>query len=88
MPLRVLEAVPNFSEGRDADVVRAIARAIRAAGADLLDHSADRDHHRSVFTLVGAPATVERAVLEAARVAGYIRASARWTCCPSCRWWG
>lgn len=69
MAARVLEAVPNVSEGRDPSVMRAIADAIREAGAELLDHSADPDHHRSVFTLVGSPEPVERAALAAARVA-------------------
>lgn len=69
MSARVLEAVPNVSEGRDPAVIRAVADAIGEAGAELLDHSADPDHHRSVFTLVGSPETVERAALATARVA-------------------
>jgi len=48
----VLEAVPNFSEGRDAEVVEAL-RAALSAPARLLDVHVDPDHHRSVFTLVG-----------------------------------
>ncbi|HET6944764.1 MAG TPA: glutamate formimidoyltransferase [Gaiellaceae bacterium] len=51
MPLP-LEAVPNFSEGRDAEVVKAIGRTI-AERAELLDVHVDVDHNRSVFTLVG-----------------------------------
>src|SRR5919202_962343 len=47
-----LEAVPNFSEGRDAAVIEAIGAAL-SAHADLLDVHADADHNRSVFTLVG-----------------------------------
>jgi len=46
--------VPNFSEGRDADVVEAL-RAALSAPARLLDVHVDADHHRSVFTLVGEP---------------------------------
>lgn len=65
----VLEAVPNFSEGRDRAVIDAILDAIRAAGAEVLDWSADPDHHRSVVTFIGEPAVVERAALAAARVA-------------------
>ncbi|HEX7119952.1 MAG TPA: glutamate formimidoyltransferase [Longimicrobiales bacterium] len=65
----ILEAVPNFSEGRDRAVVEAILDAIRAAGAEIVDWSADPDHHRSVVTLIGEPATVERATVAAARVA-------------------
>ncbi|MCI0432161.1 MAG: glutamate formimidoyltransferase [Gemmatimonadetes bacterium] len=69
MTVRLLESVPNFSEGRDAAVVRDIVDAMRGAGADVLDWTADPDHHRSVVTVVGAPAAVENAAVAAARVA-------------------
>jgi len=48
----VLEAVPNFSEGRDAAVIEALREAL-SSPARLLDVHVDADHHRSVFTLVG-----------------------------------
>jgi glutamate formiminotransferase len=48
----MLEAVPNFSEGRDDEVVDALRGAL-SAPARLLDVHVDADHHRSVFTLVG-----------------------------------
>ena len=48
----MLEAVPNFSEGRDAAVLDAL-RDCLSAPARLLDVHVDPDHHRSVFTLVG-----------------------------------
>jgi len=69
MTARLLEAVPNFSEGRDLSVVGAIVEAMRAAGADVLDWSADPDHHRAVVTVVGSPAVVEEAAVAGARVA-------------------
>ena len=47
-----LESVPNFSEGRDAAVIKAIGRAL-AENAELLDVHTDADHNRTVFTLVG-----------------------------------
>ena len=47
-----LESVPNFSEGRDREVIDAIGTAL-ARQARLLDVHADADHNRSVFTLVG-----------------------------------
>ena len=50
----MLEAVPNFSEGRDEAVVQAL-RAAMSAPARLLDVHVDADHHRSVYTLVGEP---------------------------------
>jgi len=48
-----LEAVPNFSAGRDRATVDAIAAAL-SEPARLLDVHADDDHNRSVFTLVGS----------------------------------
>jgi glutamate formiminotransferase len=50
-----LIAVPNVSEGRDRAALDAIGGAFGAAGARVLDVHADVDHHRSVFTLAGAP---------------------------------
>jgi len=61
MPLP-LEAVPNFSEGRDAAVVRAIGRAL-AERAELLDVHTDPDHNRSVFTLVAGDREIVDALL-------------------------
>ena len=69
MTARVLEAVPNFSEGRDLTVVRAIVDAMSSSGAELLDWSADPDHNRSVVTVIGTPAQVEEAAFAGARVA-------------------
>ncbi len=59
-----LEAVPNFSEGRDAAVVKAIGRAL-AERAELLDVHVDTDHNRSVFTLVGSEHEIVAALLAA-----------------------
>ena len=57
-----LEAVPNFSEGRDPAVIEAIGAAL-SAHADLLDVHADADHNRSVFTLVGEADALVAALL-------------------------
>jgi len=60
----LLECVPNVSEGRDLRAVEAIAFAVRRVpGARLADVHADPDHHRSVFTFLGAPQAVEEAAL-------------------------
>jgi len=48
-----LESVPNFSEGRDTEVVAALEGSL-SRPARLLDVHTDWDHHRSVFTLVGS----------------------------------
>jgi glutamate formiminotransferase len=64
-----LLAVPNVSEGRDPEAIAAVARAFSGRGARLLDMHSDPDHHRSVFTLAGAPGQLAYAVLDGARQA-------------------
>jgi glutamate formiminotransferase len=58
-----LEAVPNFSEGRDRGTIDALGRAF-SKHARLLDVHADADHHRSVFTLVGGEEGLVAALLD------------------------
>ena len=60
----IVECVPNFSEGRDAQKVEAIIQAI-LAGPDvyLLDKEMDADHNRSVITIVGAREAIGEAAL-------------------------
>lgn len=65
----VLEAVPNFSEGRDLGWIRELVQVISGEGTEVLDWTADRDHHRSVITYIGDPESVEAASIEAARFA-------------------
>jgi glutamate formiminotransferase len=69
----LIECVPNFSEGNDADKVKRIAASIRSVpGVHVLDAHRDADHHRSVITFAGPPAAVEAAAVlatgEAARL--------------------
>jgi glutamate formiminotransferase len=59
--LPVLEAVPNFSAGRDPALLKRLVEAAEAAGVDILDSSADADHNRSVVTLAGTPRQIEEA---------------------------
>lgn len=67
---KLIECVPNFSEGRDPDIIRAIHRSILEDGqCEVWDHSGDPDHNRSVFTLAGTPEAVENAVLRFTRTA-------------------
>jgi glutamate formiminotransferase len=63
-----LVAVPNVSEGRDEDALDAIGTAF-ATHADVLDRSADPDHHRAVFFLAGAPGELHRALAAGAAAA-------------------
>ncbi|HUQ92635.1 MAG TPA: glutamate formimidoyltransferase [Bryobacteraceae bacterium] len=65
MGRRLIECVPNFSEGRDLDKVDAIAAAIAAPGVSLLARESDVDHNRSVLTLAGEPAAVVEAAFRA-----------------------
>jgi glutamate formiminotransferase/glutamate formiminotransferase/formiminotetrahydrofolate cyclodeaminase len=64
-----LEAVPNFSEGRDGATIDALADAVAVPGARLLDVHADADHNRSVFTLVGDEEPLQAALVRAVGVA-------------------
>ena len=57
-----LEAVPNFSEGRDRATIAAIGDAL-SAHARLLDVHSDEDHNRSVYTLVGSEEELVAALL-------------------------
>ncbi|TMC07415.1 MAG: glutamate formiminotransferase, partial [Chloroflexi bacterium] len=51
---RLVECVPNVSEGRRRDVIDRLAKAIRGVpGVRLLDQTSDVDHNRSVFTFAG-----------------------------------
>jgi glutamate formiminotransferase len=61
---RLIECVPNFSEGRDAAKIDAIVAAMREVpGVYLLDRESDADHNRSVITLAGEPEAVAESVL-------------------------
>jgi glutamate formiminotransferase len=64
----LLECVPNVSEGRSRTVVDDLARAVsRVPGVRLASVHMDPDHHRSVFTFLGAPEPVQAAALALAR---------------------
>jgi glutamate formiminotransferase len=64
---RLIECVPNFSEGRDLAKVDAIVGAMSAIpGAWILDRTSDTDHNRSVVTLAGEPEVVAEAAIRGA----------------------
>jgi glutamate formiminotransferase / formiminotetrahydrofolate cyclodeaminase len=64
---RLIECVPNFSEGRDLAKVDAIVDAMTGvAGAWVLDRTSDADHNRSVITLAGVPEAVAEAAIRGA----------------------
>src|SRR5712692_10361110 len=61
---RLIECVPNFSEGRDAAKADALVDAMRGVeGVFVLDRESDADHNRSVITLAGEPEAVAEAAL-------------------------
>jgi glutamate formiminotransferase/formiminotetrahydrofolate cyclodeaminase len=67
---RIVECVPNFSEGRSPETLAALRDAIASVpGARLLDVQSDAAHNRSVFTLIGPPEAVSDAAFRAMRVA-------------------
>ncbi|MGZ3585685.1 MAG: glutamate formimidoyltransferase [Candidatus Limnocylindrales bacterium] len=67
---RLVECVPNFSEGRRVEVVDALADAVAATpGVHLLDRTSDVDHNRSVLTFAGPSQPVMDAMEAAVRVA-------------------
>jgi len=62
--LKLIECVPNFSEGRRQEVINTIADAIRSTpGVNLLDVESNPDHNRSVISFVGEPGPTKQAAL-------------------------
>ena len=58
--MKIVECIPNFSEGRRLEVVKTIVDAVAAVeGVRVLDYSSDPDHNRTVLTFVGDPKAVE-----------------------------
>lgn len=68
MPERLLECVPNFSEGRDLAAIRAIAEAVEGVeGVKLLHVDPGKGTNRTVYTFVGEPEAVLEAAFQAAK---------------------
>ncbi len=66
MPVKIVECVPNFSEGRDRAKIKAITDAIEAvSGVKLLDVDPGPDTNRTVVTFVGSPDAVAEAAFQA-----------------------
>lgn len=66
----IVECVPNFSEGRRAEIVEKIVAAMAAVpGVGLLGSESDPDHNRSVVTLAGEPEAILEGAFQGARVA-------------------
>ncbi len=60
--MKILECVPNISEGTDLELVEQVVEQVRQVeGVKVLDYSSDADHNRSVLTYLGQPEAVLRA---------------------------
>jgi len=67
---KIIECVPNFSEGRDLDKIDKIVNQFRGKkNVKLLDYQRDEDHNRLVVTAIGEPVLMKQAVIEAIGVA-------------------
>ena len=64
---RLIECVPNFSEGKNKDTIESIRNLIKKyKDITLLDFTPDADHNRTDVTLIGAPEAIKAVVLEIA----------------------
>lgn len=67
---RIVECVPNISEGRRKDVIEAVVNEVRSTpNVMLLDYSSDESHNRSVITFMGEPNAVVDAAVKLAKKA-------------------
>lgn len=64
---KLIESIPNISEGRDLEIVEQIINQVRnTTGCILMDYSSDENHNRSVITYMGTPEAVEEASVKIA----------------------
>ena len=67
---KILECVPNFSEGRDLEKIDKITNPFRGVkGVKLLDYQRDEDHNRLVVTAIGEPVALKQSVMKAMKTA-------------------
>ena len=67
---RIVECVPNFSEGRNEKTIEAISQSVRSVdGVALLNIEPDKDYNRTVVTFVGEPAAVVEAAYRSTKTA-------------------
>jgi glutamate formiminotransferase/formiminotetrahydrofolate cyclodeaminase len=73
MEKRIIECVPNFSEGRDMEIIKQITDSIESVdGVKLLDVDPGKDTNRTVVTFVGEPEKVSEAAFRAVKKASEI----------------
>lgn len=65
---RIVECIPNFSEGRNKEIIEKIIDSLRGKeGVKLLDYSSDSDHNRTVVTVIGEPEALQTAIVDMAK---------------------
>lgn len=70
---KLVECIPNFSEGRDKDKINSLVKMAKSVGGvSLLDHSSDVNHNRSVFTLMGDIEGIEEVIFRLTKLASEI----------------
>ncbi|MDO5027289.1 MAG: glutamate formimidoyltransferase [Tissierellia bacterium] len=66
---KIIQAIPNFSEGRDLDKIEKIVASVRGIdGVKLVNYSSDKSHNRSVITLLGEAKSVCNALLRLTKI--------------------
>ena len=67
---KLMECVPNFSEGRDEAIIeKIIDEARNIEGITILDYAPDKDHNRTVLTMIGPPEQIKEAAINTAKKA-------------------
>ncbi|MGT2933350.1 glutamate formimidoyltransferase [Streptococcus catagoni] len=67
---KIVECIPNFSEGRNQDVIEGLVKTAKSVpGVTLLDYSSDANHNRSVFTLVGDEVNIQEVAFQLVKYA-------------------
>lgn len=64
--MKILQCVPNFSEGRDPNFLKELEVVLKRFPVKILDLSMDKDHNRADSTFLGAPETVEACAMAVA----------------------
>ena len=76
--MKIIECVPNFSEGRNLEIINQISNSIKSVtGITLLDIDSGHDTNRTVMTFVGSPQDVINAVAQDLKAAGKALAGSR-----------
>lgn len=69
MKKKLVECVPNFSEGRNKEIIEKIVDEARACNVTILDYSWDEDHNRTVLTMIGDIEPIKQAAINTAKKA-------------------